>query len=236
MGFSVHQAGTLEEARSLVTAKSPELVLMEWGLKGLSGEEVLRELQVSPTQVCVFTARPLETIIAELNRNGLKAIFRKSERLELLEHLEKFQVGKIEPPKVPTPTSAHPNSLEVLVIDDSSTVRLSLAVALQEKFPGCSVREADDGHAALAEMGHKKVDLLITDLEMPGMDGRDFLARIDSNPILRRKPIIIFSGHITTELHKIYGERTNIRFLQKPCSPAQVVETAVQLLPGVKTA
>jgi CheY-like chemotaxis protein len=234
MDFSVFQAGTIEEARALNAEKFPDLIIMEWGCQNHSGLDVFRELKTSPSSLCVFTAKPLETIIQDVNRCGIKAVFRKSERIELLEYLEKLKDVKSSP-KGPSPVSvlgAH--GLDVLVIDDSSTVRLSIRLALQEHFANCSVREADDGHAALAEMGRKKVDLLITDLEMPGMDGREFLARIDSNPILRKKLVIVFSGYITPELHETYDERPNVCFLKKPCSPSQVVETVDKMLSGIK--
>jgi CheY-like chemotaxis protein len=235
LGFTVFQAGTFEEAFSLSAEKFPDLVIMEWGTQNHSGSEVFRELKTSPSNIYVFTAKHLETIIQDVNRCGIKDVFRKSERLELLERLEKLQGVKSSPQGSSSMPFTGAHGLDVLLIDDSSTVRLSLRLALQEHFPNCSVREADDGHAAFVEMGHKKVDLLITDLEMPGMDGREFLARIDANPILRKKLIIVFSGHITSDLHKAYEDRPNICFLMKPCTPLQVVETVVKMLAESKT-
>jgi CheY-like chemotaxis protein len=235
LGFTVFQAGTFDEAFSLSTEKVPDLLIMEWGAQNRSGSEIVRELKMAPANIYVFTAKPLETIIQDVNRCGVKAVFRKSERIELLEHLEKLQEVKSSPKGSSSTPFAGAHELDVLVIDDSSTVRLSLRLALQEHFPNCSVREADDGHAAFVEMGHKKVDLLITDLEMPGMNGREFLARIDANPILRKKLIVVFSGHITSDLHKAYEDRPNICFLMKPCTPQQVVETVVKMLAESKT-
>jgi len=226
LNFEVHQSDNLEEAKHLTKDKPFDLLIMEWGVGGQSGERILRELDITPSKVCVFTAQPLEKLTAELNRMGIKRIFPKSDRLGLLDYLEKNEQPRPEAPL----GSAGVQGLQFLVIDDSSTVRMMLRKVLEERFPGCAVREADDGHQALAEMGHKKVDLILTDLEMPGMNGHDFLARIGSNPILGRKPVIVFSGFITPELHKRYGERTNIRFLQKPCEPSFVANAVEKLL------
>lgn len=234
LGFAVYQTGILADAQAFVVDQSPDLIVLEWGNDHRSGEEVFRDLKAAPAKCYVFTAQPLESIESELNRCGVKQAFRKSDRLELLDFLEKFRKGKTSSMPPTFPGSACGKGWEVLVVDDSSTVRLSIRLALRERFPNCEVREADDGHAAFAEMGRKRVNLLITDLEMPGMDGRDFLARLDANPILRKKPVIVFSGHINSELHEAYAERSNICFLQKSCSPSRVVETAAQMLGEAK--
>jgi two-component system chemotaxis response regulator CheY len=226
MGFQVFQTDILEEAKVIVADKHPFLVVMEWGLKGHKGEDVFRELKVPATKVCVFTNIPHETFSAEAKLCGLKAVFQKNDRFELLEHIETLLKGKAaeETPVVEA------EGLQVLVIDDSSAIRASVRMALRSKFPGCVIREAEDGRTALTEMSQKKVDLIITDLEMPGMDGREFLSRIQSNSLLRRKAIIVFSGNITQELCKTFEDLSNVRFLYKPCSPQQIVETAGKVL------
>jgi CheY-like chemotaxis protein len=230
LGFIVLQAGTFPEAKMLLYEQMPDLLLMEWGTASKTGRDLILDLAWPPSKTIVFTDQPLESIVGDLNACGLTSVYRKTDRMELLEALEKLFEGRENSSATKSIVDALPKTFEILVIDDSSTIRKMIRVSLEERFKGCSVREADDGRTALAEMGRKKVDLLITDLEMPGMDGRDFLARIDSNPLLSKKSIIVYSGNITKDLQEAYGTRSNFKLLTKPCDVVQVMEAAEKLL------
>jgi CheY-like chemotaxis protein len=70
--------------------------------------------------------------------------------------------------------SPNPEKLQLLIVDDDVMLRTSLA-AIFTQF-GYSVRTADDGFAALAEMRHRRPSLLLSDLYMPGMSGFELLS------------------------------------------------------------
>jgi two-component system response regulator MprA len=69
----------------------------------------------------------------------------------------------------PTGSAGAPNASEVLIVDDEPGIRAVLASSLE--FEGYTVRTANDGRAALAEVERGRPDLVVLDVLMPGMDG-----------------------------------------------------------------
>jgi CheY-like chemotaxis protein len=64
----------------------------------------------------------------------------------------------------------------VLVVDDQQCIRTSISLVLAEF--GYSVRSAEDGHSALRAIGQENPDILISDLTVPGMSGRELLTHV----------------------------------------------------------
>jgi CheY-like chemotaxis protein len=112
---------------------------------------------------------------------------------------------------------------QILVIDDSQTFRGILRRTFEKAYPGDIVREAEDGRQALSQMTHQKVDLIVTDLEMPGMNGMTFLKHMKGNPILSKKPVLILSGTLSEELRIHAARMPNVRFLNKPARPERII-------------
>ena len=82
------------------------------------------------------------------------------------------------------------SKLQILVVDDEPSLRTSLSILLREL--GHEVRSATDGFSALSEMRSTVPDILISDLNMPGMSGFELLS------VVRRRfpsvPVIAMSG------------------------------------------
>ena len=118
----------------------------------------------------------------------------------------------------------------ILLCEDSAVVRIYVKRALQGTFPAASIHEAMDGKAALEVMKTHKVDLIVTDLQMEGMDGDSFLRLIKRNAVLGRKPVLVLSGMITEEIRDEYAGRPEVQFLAKPASAEQLSRAATDLL------
>jgi two-component system chemotaxis response regulator CheY len=104
----------------------------------------------------------------------------------------------------------------VLVVDDSTTVRKFVAASLNMK--GFRVVTASDGVEALERMPSEKFDLIITDLNMPDMDGFEFIRTLRETPEYREIPIIVLSS-MTDLKNKDYAlELGALAFLEKPLS------------------
>jgi two-component system chemotaxis response regulator CheY len=85
---------------------------------------------------------------------------------------------------------------DVLVVDDSAAIRKILQRVLRQT--GMAIRtiyEAGDGHEAMTLLGAHRVDLVLTDINMPNMDGLQLLASLKSSPEWRGIPVVM----ITTE-------------------------------------
>ena len=81
----------------------------------------------------------------------------------------------------------------VMAVDDSATVRQVLQMTLEGA--GYEVVEAVDGKDALNKLGSVTVDMMVTDLNMPNMDGIDLIRHVRKSPGNRFMPIIM----LTTE-------------------------------------
>jgi len=104
----------------------------------------------------------------------------------------------------------------VLVVDDSTTVRKFIAASLNMK--GFRVVTAADGVEALERMPAEKFDLIITDLNMPDMDGFEFIRTLRETPEYCAIPIIVLSS-MTDLKNKDYAlELGALAFLEKPLS------------------
>jgi two-component system, chemotaxis family, chemotaxis protein CheY len=87
-------------------------------------------------------------------------------------------------------------ALDVLIVDDSAAIRKILhRVLIQAEVPLGKVNEAADGNEALAKMQAEKIGLILCDINMPNMDGIEFLTRIKSDDAFKAVPIIM----VTTE-------------------------------------
>jgi diguanylate cyclase (GGDEF)-like protein len=83
----------------------------------------------------------------------------------------------------------------VLVVDDSSAVRRALRETLLQLPAVGEVIEAVDGVDALAHLAHTPVDLILSDVTMPRLDGFKFLSAVRNNPRLRDVMVIMLSAH-----------------------------------------
>lgn len=122
----------------------------------------------------------------------------------------------------------------ILICEDSPVVRIYVRRTLESAFPGAQIFEAADGKAGLSAMKGAKIDLIVTDLQMEGMDGDSFLHLIKRNAVLAKKPVLVLSGHVTQALRDEYNGRADVAFLAKPASSQQLID-ATQALLGAKS-
>lgn len=85
-------------------------------------------------------------------------------------------------------------NLRFLIVEDSPTMRQLISFSLK-RFKGCKIVEAVDGVDALKKLQGEEIDVILTDINMPVMDGLKLVTLVKQNPKLRDIPIII----ITTE-------------------------------------
>jgi two-component system chemotaxis response regulator CheY len=120
-------------------------------------------------------------------------------------------------------------SKKILTVDDSKTMREMVSFTL--KSAGYDVLEAVDGQAALAALGGAPVDAIITDLNMPNMNGFELIRSLRSNPAYKFTPILM----LTTESEgskKEEGKAAGATgWIVKPFNPEKLVEVVQKVCP-----
>jgi two-component system chemotaxis response regulator CheY len=120
-------------------------------------------------------------------------------------------------------------SRKVMAVDDSKTMRDMVAFTLRQA--GFEVLEAVDGRNALSVLGQSKVDCVVTDLNMPVMDGIQLIRELRAHPMHKSTPILM----LTTEgdpAKKEAGRQAGATgWLVKPFNPEKLVQTIQKVCP-----
>jgi two-component system chemotaxis response regulator CheY len=117
----------------------------------------------------------------------------------------------------------------IMVVDDSASMRQMVNFTLEGA--GYAVVEAEDGVDALAKCGRQKMDLIITDLNMPNMDGIQLIRQLRAAPSYRFTPIVL----LTTESHqekKVEGKTAGATgWIGKPFQPEKLLAVVKKVCP-----
>ena len=116
----------------------------------------------------------------------------------------------------------------VLVADDTPQIAHIVRVGLQRA--GCRVLVASGGHDALRSADSERVDLLIFDVEMPGMTGFELLQQIRRKPGYANVPVIFVTGSGDPDVHAQAASLGASGFFTKPFSPVDLERRAMKLL------
>lgn len=116
-------------------------------------------------------------------------------------------------------------ALDILIVDDSAAIRKILQRVLhQAEVPLGNVYEAGDGQEALDSLRTQKVGLILSDINMPNMDGMEFLRQVKANGEFRDIPVVM----ITTEGSKAKVmeavELGAASYVRKPFTAEQIKE------------
>ena len=110
---------------------------------------------------------------------------------------------------------------KILIVDDSATVRLILSTTL--RGTGYEVIEASDGREALHYLEGEKINMLITDLNMPHLDGIDLIRQVRQTSGFRFMPIIMLTTE-ADEAKKQEGKSAGVSgWVAKPFKPEQLM-------------
>lgn len=116
----------------------------------------------------------------------------------------------------------------IMTADDSPSMRQMVSFTLKEA--GYEVQEACDGQDALAKLKQSTVDMLITDLNMPKMDGLELIRQVRSLPEYKFIPVVM----LTTEsegAQKQEGKAAGATgWLVKPFNPPQLIAVVKKVL------
>lgn len=116
----------------------------------------------------------------------------------------------------------------ILTADDSASMRMMVSFTLKQA--GYDVVEAVDGSDALSKMSGCNVDMLITDLNMPNVDGIELIQQVRSNAQYKFMPIIMLTTE-SADGKKQQGKAAGATgWITKPFQPEQLVAVVQKVL------
>jgi two-component system chemotaxis response regulator CheY len=119
--------------------------------------------------------------------------------------------------------------MTILNVDDSATMRKIVTMSLSGA--GYSVLEAENGAAALEKMKGASIDLIILDINMPVMNGLEFLKVLRSAPATKAMPVIMLTTQGEEDMRKTALDLGANDFLAKPFQKDQLL-AAVKKVAG----
>ncbi len=119
-------------------------------------------------------------------------------------------------------------SKTIMIVDDEQMTRRLVSYVL--KGAGCTVIECDSAQRALDQLAGRGVDMILTDLNMPGMDGLALISEIRKRPETKSTPILMLTMESDGE-RKQQGKRAGANgWIVKPFTPPKLIEVVSKVL------
>ena len=239
--FSLSAKDALAQFRS----DAPELLMLEVPPTGSQGLDLLRQLRELPAAravpVIALTAQanpaqeaayyelgPIEFLAKPLTAQQVKARVRDQLRLHRYDQMAAARPLASDPGR-PPPT--------VLVVDDDAASIQLIGSALEPLK--CQVRFAMDGETALNLMANEVPDVVLMDVQMPGMDGIAVCRAMQSDPVLRSVPVCVVTRFTDVQTESSALQAGAVDFISKPYRPAVLlarVRNLIRIKDGTDTA
>ncbi len=122
-------------------------------------------------------------------------------------------------------------SYSILLVDDSSIVRKAFKKVLaMTSLDVSNIYEAEHGQQALKVLGENWVDLVFLDINMPVMNGIEFLKNLRADTILSSTPVIVISTEGSDDRMQQLQEMQVKDYLRKPVTPEELVAAVTDVL------
>ena len=112
----------------------------------------------------------------------------------------------------------------ILIVDDSIESLKTMVSIIESKHPNCIIYQANSGKAALKLLENTLVDIILTDWEMPEMNGLELMDKLKSNPATENTPCIIVTGvRITANNLKTAIDAGAVDYIRKPINSLEMI-------------
>src|SRR5512142_1794877 len=122
--------------------------------------------------------------------------------------------------------------MKILVVEDSSSMRAFLTTIIEggtESYD-LDIVEASSGFEALKALPHHKFDAILTDINMPDINGLELVSFLKNHPVYRSIPIMVISTESTEEDRKRAVDLGAEEYLVKPFESSELVEKLRRIL------
>lgn len=120
-----------------------------------------------------------------------------------------------------------PRAPSVMLVEDNAVAAAVLEAQLQDVLPDAEVRIFEDGFSALLDAGRQVPDVLVTDIDLPGLDGLAMIRQLRTNPATQNMLIVLVTTHAEAELARFGPLPEGVPLLRKPVDIA-ALECAVK--------
>lgn len=124
-------------------------------------------------------------------------------------------------------------ALNILIVDDSSTLRKIIRRCItQTEIKFDNIYEASDGKEALGVLGQNSVDIVLSDINMPNMNGIELLTAIKADDKLKSTSVLMITTEARAETVMDAAQKGAVGYIKKPFTPSEIQD---QLMPVLKT-
>ena len=124
---------------------------------------------------------------------------------------------------------SNPTDMKLLIVDDFSTMRRIVRGLLKEM--GCNnADEAEDGAAALAMLKAQKFDFVVSDINMPVMNGFELLAAVKADDSLKHLPVLMVTAEARKEDIVLAAQSGAAGYIVKPFTKETLEEKVQKIL------
>jgi two-component system chemotaxis response regulator CheY len=117
----------------------------------------------------------------------------------------------------------------VLIVDDSMVMRQMLTADLSQR--GYIVDEASGGRGALEKVRQRNYDLVVTDQNMPGMDGLTLVKNLRTIPGFEKTPVLVLTTETSDEMKSAFRQAGASAWMSKPFVPERMTAALAKMLP-----
>jgi two-component system, chemotaxis family, chemotaxis protein CheY len=135
----------------------------------------------------------------------------------------------LEPEPAPVQAEDTPMTKRILTIDDSKTIRDMLMLTLADA--GFEVLQAVDGQDGLDVLEKEQVDVVITDINMPRMDGYEVIRQMRSKSIYKSTPILVLTTESEADKKNLARVAGATGWMVKPFDPDRLIATINKVAP-----
>lgn len=221
-GVEVTQAENGQQAFDIALCKEFDLIITDVEMPQMDGIDLCRKLKSNPRTlqipIVILSSLDSEEDIKKGYKAGASTYISKAQAKDsLIETIETvlqkttFQKGRL-----------------ILVVDDSSTVRTLVEKGLKEV--GFEVVKAENGRVALNILKTVRPDLILSDIDMPEMNGEDFCQNVHADPALATIPFVVMSANNDRPIMRRMLQLGADAYLVKPFNVDQLVITVEKLL------
>jgi len=221
-GYTMAVADSGKKALDLMAHETYDLVLLDIEMPGMNGYQVLEAIKkndaMKNTPVVMVTAKDDEKSMIRCLEAGASDYLIKPFIMKLAANriqsclVAKSVTGILDG----DPTESRPG--KILIVDDDEANRKLLGKRLEQHHH--TIELAESGQAGLAKLASGNFDLILLDINMPGMGGEEMLKKVKADSNLARIPVIIISTDDDTDNMLHFLDLGAAEFIAKPFNAA----------------